>query len=901
MDTEWQASSPRNKDGLTGVDLTLTNRSRAQHHQRLILSRTDDHPRRPGISVLKLVGFSVVSAIAALIDHFLPGNGAFASSAALAGGVGLAGLVIFGSGYWPAIVIAQLAGVALPGDGPPGAALVSALGGSIGIIVAARAILRMHLPTKPDNLEAMLRYIAFGAGAVAVLSAASAVAGTLLFGPAAPASAVLVMFFQRLTSGFAWTLIVGCFLQACWSERRQPLPGPLALPVLATAAGVAVFLYYAPVSVDFIWCFIPLLAWAGIVGKVRGAGLALLLVLVPVTVAHLTDGFFPGRFLWPGFLLFLCIAGPTALVMAALNMESSLHRRSQRSLLLGSPHEGRFEYYPRSQRFKIDQDVKELLGVVSEGSVVREEAVLAGVVEDDRPSVEEFLRELTSGPTPEPRHVEFRVSTAPGKEIWLAADGVSVAAHIGGDRLPTASYGVIRDISEQKESQQRLLDSDRFLHCLIENLVTFVAVLKPDGTVIETNRPPVQAGGGTDEVIGRKLWDCFWWGRRDEVQAILVTAVAEARDGVATEHDLQMRTSQGDLIWMEVQVAPMRDENGAITHLIVSGSDLTDRLEAESQAHRMAAIIESTPDFVGMMEPDGRFIYVSPGGMNLMNAPEDMDFLGRDLASVHPERDREVLLKEAWPAVCARGLWEGQTHLLTVDGQERPVSQVILGHFDQQGELQRVSTVMRDMTEQKRAEEQQRVLLRELAHRVKNTLAVIQGFTRQTLRVHPDPQEFSRVFQGRVASLAASHSLLTESGWRGADLREVVQMQLSPTAPKGGGRLSLDGPDVVLPSETATTLGLILHELGINAAQHGGWAGDSGHVFVRWRQEGNILHIAWEETEISTGRAEAAQSGFGSSLLDMSVMSVQRRLEDGRFLLDFEMTLFPETELEQQD
>ncbi|MEM8627433.1 MAG: HWE histidine kinase domain-containing protein, partial [Pseudomonadota bacterium] len=235
------------------------------------------------------------------------------------------------------------------------------------------------------------------------------------------------------------------------------------------------------------------------------------------------------------------------------------------------------------------------------------------------------------------------------------------------------------------------------------------------------------------------------------------------------------------------------------------------------------------------------------------------------------------LQTQALPRAAQEGSWEGVTEIKRSDGTRRPISQVIIAHHGEDGEVESFSTIARDISDRIEAEQKQRLLLRELAHRVKNTLTVIQSIARQTLRRTTDPVTFARVFEGRVASLAASHNLLTETDWSGVSLSDVIRSQTTAVASGAVERIVLDGPVVILPSETATRAGLMFHELATNAVKYGALSNDAGQVQISWAApEDGALAIEWSETGGPEIASAPTARGFGSTLIDMSGGQVQR-------------------------
>jgi PAS domain S-box-containing protein len=440
---------------------------------------------------------------------------------------------------------------------------------------------------------------------------------------------------------------------------------------------------------------------------------------------------------------------------------------------------------------------------------------------------------------------------------------------------------MLRDITQRKNAEARIRESERFTRDVLDNLFVYVGVITPDGTLIETNRAPLDAAGlSSEQVLGQKFWDCYWWSYSPHVQLQLKESIECAARGEVVRYDVQVRVKADALIWIDFQLAPLRDGNGQITHLIPSGTDLTERKLAETERQRLASIIHETPDFIGVATLDGKVVYINPGGRALVGIADDEDVAGHDIGEWHPPEVGAELLSTAIPIAVREGAWRGQTELVRRNGQRVPVSQIILAHRSESGRVETLSTIMRDMTEQRRAFEHQNLLLRELSHRVKNTLAVVQSIARQSLRNDPDPREFARVFQGRIASLAASHSLLTNAEWRGASLVEIIRSQLEPVLTGNGSRLVLDGPDILLPPETATQLGLVVHELGTNAVKHGAFSTPQGKLRIGWSRTDDALDISWEETGGPQVAAGPVRRGFGSVLIEKLSGGEVRRTHD---------------------
>jgi PAS domain S-box-containing protein len=189
------------------------------------------------------------------------------------------------------------------------------------------------------------------------------------------------------------------------------------------------------------------------------------------------------------------------------------------------------------------------------------------------------------------------------------------------------------------------------------------------------------------------------------------------------------------------------------------------------------------------------------------------------------------------------------------------------------GNVKRVIGVTLDITERKRSEERQSLLMSELNHRVKNTLATVQSIASQTLRGSPEPGQFVENFKARLQALSRAHSLLTRRNWESADVTEVVQDQLALDGDLD--RITLHGPTALLTSQSTVALSLVLHELGTNARKYGALATPTGRLDVHWRigAPEPVLHIEWAETG-GPPVLEPQERGFGTTLIEKSLGGV---------------------------
>jgi two-component sensor histidine kinase len=172
------------------------------------------------------------------------------------------------------------------------------------------------------------------------------------------------------------------------------------------------------------------------------------------------------------------------------------------------------------------------------------------------------------------------------------------------------------------------------------------------------------------------------------------------------------------------------------------------------------------------------------------------------------------------------------------------------------------------------AEAQQKVLVDELNHRVKNTLATVQSISAQTMRSSSSVEAFHKAFEGRLLAISEAHNILSRENWRGLMLEELVRRELTPYGADDPGRISIGGPPVWLPPSPALAFGMTVHELAANAAKHGALSTPSGRVAVTWAVDGSPeearLKLIWEETG-GPSVAPPTRQGFGTRMMDALV------------------------------
>ncbi|HEX3636907.1 MAG TPA: PAS domain S-box protein, partial [Paraburkholderia sp.] len=306
---------------------------------------------------------------------------------------------------------------------------------------------------------------------------------------------------------------------------------------------------------------------------------------------------------------------------------------------------------------------------------------------------------------------------------------------------------------------------------------------------------------------------------------------------------------------------------GAINLLM----DITERHANEVHAARLAAIVATSDDAIVSKTLEGRVTSWNAAATRLFGyTPEEM--IGESITRIIPpelhDEERRIL------AQLRRG--EHIDHYETVrvakDGRRLDVSLCVSPLRDKSGHVIGASKIARDISERKQAEMLQRLLVQELNHRVKNTLATIQAIANQSMRRAKTPAEFVKGFSGRVQALARTHDLLTQTRLQGAEIMDLVRDQVL-LGGQDDRRVEISGPTLMLDAQAAMNLALVVHELATNARKYGALSGPDGQLSVTWETRTNDerqLVLEWRESA-SRKIAVPRERGFGTTLIEQTL------------------------------
>lgn len=502
------------------------------------------------------------------------------------------------------------------------------------------------------------------------------------------------------------------------------------------------------------------------------------------------------------------------------------------------------------------------------------ESFLSHVASDDRDRVRaSFSDALATGGDWD---IVCRIVRADGSDGWIRAQGKPRTDASG---AVTHLVGIVADVTESRRAEAALTVKDERLRLALD--VGQVGIWDWD---IHKNRS--EWSDTHFSLLGYEIGSIpagfdAWRVRvhPDDVEEIdrRIARAVERGEDVSTTY--RLRHPDGRIVHVNTRIHVLSDGTGKPARMIGVMADVTDLTEANLRAdmseRRLEKVFANAPVGLAYHDRDLGFRAVNARLAGFVGKPLD-DFIGKTPHEIDPafgaifkpvlddametsEPTHDVEVRMSRP----RG---GEAIYLVNCDVDRDVDGAVTG----------INVAVQDITELTAAERQRRALLRELAHRVSNSLNVIQSIARQTLIGSPDPSEFARSIIGRINSLAATHAILMRAEWSGADLRRVLQAQLDPVAPATLARITLEGPDVPVPPELASNIGLIIHELGVNALRFGALSVPEGRIAVTWSVVRDMLELEWVERGGPPISEPPRSIGFGTRLGQMAGGRVER-------------------------
>jgi PAS domain S-box-containing protein len=447
--------------------------------------------------------------------------------------------------------------------------------------------------------------------------------------------------------------------------------------------------------------------------------------------------------------------------------------------------------------------------------------------------------------------------------------GVIEAPDLLGNGFPKIDVAERRALEAVRRSQRDLED-------FFENRVIGLHWVASDGTILRANQAELDLLGYTrEEYVGRHIANFH------ADRAIIDDILARLSGGEKLDKfPARLRAKDGSIKHVQIS-SNGHFETGALVHARCFTVDVTAQQQAEAalraSEERYRALFASTPMAVFVCDRNGVIQDYNSHAVELWRR-QPVRGVERHCGSIklwlsdgtplpHPQSPIGEVLRTGFPA------HNVEVFIERPDGSRLPVLVNFAPLMNSEGEVTGAITSFMDITERKRAEATQQLLMDELNHRVKNTLATVQSIAAQLLKGTSDV-ELREAFDGRLVALSRTHDLLTRDSWEGVSLRDLLLQEFEPFWSEERTRFVVHGPDLGLNPKAALTLGMAFHELTTNAAKYGALSKPGGEVRVTWeilRASGpSALRLKWMETGGPPVK-KREHKGFGSSLIERGV------------------------------
>lgn len=372
-----------------------------------------------------------------------------------------------------------------------------------------------------------------------------------------------------------------------------------------------------------------------------------------------------------------------------------------------------------------------------------------------------------------------------------------------------------------------------------------------------------------DEAIGKTCLELGYEPWHAEMHDREIDQVVATREPV--RGDVPFNGTQGRRIYDYLMV-PVIGPDGEVEAVAGTTRDVTDRKELEEaqrkSEERLSAMVNATSDLIYRCSPDWSQVQIV-GGSALVGNPGILppDWMATYL---HPE-DRALVERAIAEARVSDDTFHAEHRVAREDGAWAWVSSRAVPIRQADGRVTEWFGAATDISERRRHDEHQRLLVNELNHRVKNTLAIVQSMALQTLRDCDDASLAADRFESRLHALSHAHDMLTRKRWEGASLDDIVRAAIAPCVQQGTDRFEIEGESVDLDPQRALALTMALHELCTNAMKYGALSVPEGRVTIRWTCDGigpaRHLALRWEERG-GPPVAPPTRRGFGSRLIE---------------------------------
>jgi PAS domain S-box-containing protein len=554
----------------------------------------------------------------------------------------------------------------------------------------------------------------------------------------------------------------------------------------------------------------------------------------------------------------------------ALAEREAMFRNTFEHASVGIAHVG-----PQGQWLNVNRRVSEIVGYPREELL---KITFQDITHPDDLNLDVgLLNEVLEGKR-ETYRIEKRYFHKSGRIIWVLLS-VSCIRHSNGDVAYFIS--ILQDITEKKRISRALTDSETRFRAVQET--------NPDGFMILRSLRSMSGGiedfiwefvnPAAEQLTARMAKDLVGKRLSREMPEAFARGLFDifcntVETGEAWRRELYYPGENQLQRWFRFTVARVGDG------FALSFQDVTARKQAELQLHasqqRLRTILDGVVSMIGLATPNGALLEVNEAFLRFTGAASE-GLIGKPIWT-HPAWAHTPALQDRLISAFAKAeagkRMRFDAEIQSANGALIPVDVQLAPIFDDSDQVTDIVMSAVDISERKRAEAHREMLLSELNHRVKNSLATIQAIAAHTLREATSLESFRQSFTGRLRAIAASHDLLVSTTRDTSDISRLIRDQVVGYAPADSGRLEMTGPPLVLGPQGSHAFGLILHELATNASKYGAFANDTGRLSISWfieEGEGDPeAVIDWVESG-GPPVTPPSRKGFGSVLIEQSL------------------------------
>ncbi|RFB88823.1 histidine kinase [Rhizobium leguminosarum bv. trifolii] len=508
----------------------------------------------------------------------------------------------------------------------------------------------------------------------------------------------------------------------------------------------------------------------------------------------------------------------------------------------------------------------------------------------DAPVIGDILQKLSRGEKLDRYRARLRAKDGSIKHVLITSNSRFEDNRFVNTRCFTT------DVTDLHDAEKARLDSEERLAATYQAATIGIAEADSEGRLLRVNDAVCEMlGRSREQLLGMSFLDYTQVDDRDEDAALYARQVS----GYIDNYVLRKRATRpdGTVVYLDVHSSSVRDASHGFRYGVRVLRDVTAAKQMEDQVReseqRMRDLLEALPAAVYTTDATGRITFYNNAAVEMSGrTPQVGDMWcvtwrlhqtdGTPLP--HDQCPMATALKENRPVRGAEAIAERP------DGTMVPFIPYPTPLRDADGKLVGAINMLVDITERKRSENRQKILIDELNHRVKNTLATVQSLAGQTARHARSLEDFSERFEARLLALSRAHDLLTQRHWENAPLSSLAEEILKPLAGNATHRIQIEGAPIELDSRTALSLTMALSELATNAVKYGALSSETGSLSLTWRAEDeqslhSTLILEWREFG-GPPVAPPTRRGIGSRLMERCI---ERDL-GGEFDLAFERT-----------